>query len=289
MQPSPNNTRYILELERNRLVEETYNFDEKYGTFSFVFLATVENLALVAYLYIAAVLMCHKKSRTKINLIVSIWAVVNATVLVEKLLRLFDVFFEIDLKISDDTANICQMIAAVGRSYGTSLAVIWLFSKYSDIPKLIFELLNYLLIFMPAFVGFYFIFYYFNVNKFIYEVYGPGSDIVNLAVYLLVGFIFVLSKIFVNTTRETTQYALIISLVNLITNFPVCLITIYLRFNLDYSWFYRFHIYWVDFFINVINCSNAFVVMFFIILYNRNLRNNYFSKKHVDSDENNYC
>lgn len=275
MEPLPNNTRYILELERNALLQEKFEFDEKYGTFSFAFLTSLEALALFTYAYIATILIYFKSTRTKTNVIVSVWAFINFLVLLEKLSRAFAVFIGDDLVIKD-AAPLAQMLSGVGRNYGTLLAAVWLFSKFFGKPKPKFDSFMYFLMSVPLIVFFFYVYYYFAINKFIFEVYGPGCDVVNATCYLLVGFIYILCKIFVSTYHVTSQYALMISLVNLITNLPICLITIYLRFNLDIAWVYRFHIYFVDFFINAVNCSNAFAVLFLILLYNKTIRQSFF-------------
>ncbi|EFA09526.1 hypothetical protein TcasGA2_TC011630 [Tribolium castaneum] len=279
MEPLPNNSRYILELERNALLQEKFEFDEKYGTFSFAFLTSLEALALLTYIYIAVVLMYHEVTRTKTNLIVSVWAFINFVVLLEKLSRSFGVLLGAEFVISRDVAPLAQMLSGVGRNYGTLLSLVWLFSKYFGTPKPKYDPFLYFFIAVPLLVFSFYVYYYFAVNKFIFEVYGPGCDVVNATCYLLVAFIFVLCKIFVSTYEKCTQYALMISLVNLITNLPICLITIYLRFNLDIAWVYRFHIYFVDFFINAVNCSNAFAVLFLILLYNKALRQSFFMRR----------
>ncbi|XP_063921325.1 uncharacterized protein LOC135136123 [Zophobas morio] len=279
MQPSVNNARYILELERNALLQEKYGFDEKYGTFSFAFLTSLETFALLAYLYIATVLIYHKETRTKTNFIVSVWAAINFAVLLEKLSREFGAIIGDDFPISKDAALVSQIISGLGRSYGSSLMLAWLFSRYLGPLKPKCDIFVYFLMAVPALVCSFYVYYYFAINKFIYEVYGPGSDVVNVAVYILVGLVFVLCKIFLDEVQDTSNYALMISLVNLITNFPICLITIYLRFNLDISWADRFHVYFVDFFVNALSFSSAFAVLFIIMLYNERVRQSFFMRK----------
>jgi hypothetical protein len=285
MDPLPNNTRYLLELERNALLQEKYSFDEKYGTFSFAFLTGMETLALLAYFYIATVLIYYKETRTRTNFIVGVWAVINFLVLFEKLSRAFALLIGDDYLIGEDAAPVSQMLSGLGRNYGTALSVVWLFSKFFGTPRAKYDCFIYFLMALPTLVCLYYIFHYFAVNRFIFEVYGPACDVVNVVVYFMVGLLYILCKIFLSTYRETSQYALMISLANLITNFPVCMITIYLRFNMDISWYHRFHIYFVDFFVNAVSCSNAFAVLFLMILYNKKIRQSLFKNdKNVDSD-----
>ncbi|KAJ3622077.1 hypothetical protein MTP99_002606 [Tenebrio molitor] len=285
MDPLPNNTRYLLELERNALLQEKYSFDEKYGTFSFAFLTGMETLALLAYFYIATVLIYYKETRTRTNFIVGVWAVINFLVLFEKLSRAFALLIGDDYLIGEDAAPVSQMLSGLGRNYGTALSVVWLFSKFFGTPRAKYDCFIYFLMALPTLVCLYYIFHYFAVNRFIFEVYGPACDVVNVVVYFMVGLLYILCTIFLSTYRETSQYALMISLANLITNFPVCMITIYLRFNMDISWYHRFHIYFVDFFVNAVSCSNAFAVLFLMILYNKKIRQSLFKNdKNVDSD-----
>lgn len=263
----PNNARYILELERNELVQAKKDWDGKYGTFTFAFMTSLDALAFLTYLFIASVLLYYKKSRTKTNFIVSLWAILNAMVLLENLSSVFATLTGDGTETGKETAHVPQMLAALSRSYGTSLAIVWLFGKCFDKPKPKYDCLMYFLVFGPFLICSGFIAYYFLYNEFIYEVYGPSSDIVNVVVYIVVGFTFLLCKIFTDL-RMTSNYTLLLTFVNLITNFPICLMTIYLRFVLDISWVYRFRLYFVDFAINIFNCSNAFIVLFIVLLYN---------------------
>lgn len=273
MDPLPNNTRYILELERQDLLKEKHEFDETYGTFSFAFITSFQTFALLAYLYTTIVLIAFKKSHSKINTIISLWALINFLVLFENISRAFGIFDDVDIRA------LSEMVGGLERSYGTMLGIVWLYLKYVGQPKAKYDYCMYSLISMPACICLGFIFHYFFKNKFISEVYGPGSDILNVTVYLIVLFIYLFCKLFKKSDKIDNPYPGLVALVNLITNFPRSLIKIYFTFVLDISWTYRYQIYFLKFFVDIISSSSAFVVLFLVFLYNEHIRGNSFRQK----------